>query len=82
MADRKHLAHLQRELHARRTLPEIRLVVDVLNALIDDIKETLVRTTDDRFWLEQGKAQAYMRLRDLIERPSPVPASVTENKYV
>lgn len=79
--DRQKLTGLQRELHVRRTQPEIRLVIEILRMLLDNSKETLVRAEGYGFALEQGKAQAYMRLIEMVEQPSPVPP-MTEYKNV
>lgn len=75
-------AELQREIHARRNQPEMRLFAELLALLLSDSKDALTRADVGSFTYEQGKANAYIKLINMIERPSPVQGHSTENKNV
>lgn len=75
-------AELQRELHARRAQPEVKVFAELLALLLAESKDTLMRADVGTFAHEQGKAQAYAKVLGMIERPSPTAGLATENKHV
>lgn len=70
--DRKaRLEAVSKTLRERRAAFEVMQVVDMLNLLLDDVKERLLVTPDEGFARLQGEGAAYAGLLRRITRDTP-----------
>lgn len=68
---------LLRAVQGLRGRPEHKMVLDLLEVMLDEVKNTLVVCDPADFAHVQGQAKAYSGLIRMIERPSP-PGSTRE----
>ena len=78
MVDRKaKRGELLRAFQARKGHPEYQVVVDLVEGLLEDTKQSLVTAAPDQFMLKQGEARAYDTLLKMLTRPA-LPANFME----
>jgi hypothetical protein len=71
MADRDKKIALMRELHENKSLQALRTVVELLNVLIDETRESNDDAHGDQLLRNQGKIEACKTIRDIILKEPP-----------